>query len=492
MIVKLRDLSGKDHEVDVDDDTDVETLKALTVSIHPDLGEDPEALKLLFKGKRLTEGTQTLKDLSVKENDVINMIISKKPAAASPAAAPAPASQAGYAAPIAPPTASGGIGPPPEAVVAMLTSMGFPRDRVIAAMQMAFNDGDRAVQYLLSGTLPPAPDADTPAFPAGASATEGANWAEAMFGPQLLTKAGLKTTNEALNKPSVVLIYFSAHWCPPCRAFTPQLAKAFNALGETQQAVQVIFVSGDREALEFQQYFADMPWFAVPFGVPQIQPLKIRFNVTGIPFLVALNGQTGAVLDANARDSVGRSGFDLAGCCRSWGVNLPDCSSQTALQAAAAPRASQGPKWPEVVKIDQAEAKATVLRMEEIEESKQIVFRDTLIKLLENVMNGPDEPKFRTIKKNNKALNERIFSEPEGAAVVLLTLAGFEDGEDIVLPGPPDGRCHAVWEILKRSARDMNLAKVREEEKKRPLDRSFGGDGGRHQLGTDRRRSGGG
>lgn len=492
MIVKLRDLSGKDFEVDANDDTDVETLKAITVSIHPVLGEDPEALKLLFKGKRLTGRTQTLKELGVKENDVINMIISEKSAAAAPAAAPAPAAQTGHVESIAPPTASGGIGPPPEAVVVMLTAMGFPVERVIAAMQAAFNDGDRAVQYLLSGNIPPQPDADTPVVPAGALATGGANWAKVMFGTQLLTKSGLKPTNEALNKPSVVLIYFSAHWCPPCRAFTPQLARAFNSLGETQQAVRVIFVSGDREPLEFQQYFANMPWFAIPFGVPQIQPLKMRFNVTGIPFLVALNGQTGAVLDASARDSVGKSGFDLMGCCRLWGVNLPDCSPQPALQAAAAPIVSQGPKWPEVAKIDQTVAKAAVSRMEGIEESKQIMFRDTLIKLLENVMNNPDQPKFRTIKKNNKALSERIFSEPDGAAVELLILAGFEDGDDVVIPGPPDGRCHAVWEILRRSARDMSLAKVREEEKKRPPERNFGGEGGRNQIGTDRRRSGGG
>ena len=29
--------------------------------------------------------------------------------------------------------------------------------------------------------------------------------------------------DSALNGKKVVCIYFSAHWCPPCRAFTPVL-----------------------------------------------------------------------------------------------------------------------------------------------------------------------------------------------------------------------------------------------------------------------------
>ena len=34
----------------------------------------------------------------------------------------------------------------------------------------------------------------------------------------------------ALGGKKIVLIYFSAHWCPPCRAFTPML-KDFYEVG---------------------------------------------------------------------------------------------------------------------------------------------------------------------------------------------------------------------------------------------------------------------
>mmetsp|Transcript_18163 Transcript_18163/g.26924 ORF Transcript_18163/g.26924 Transcript_18163/m.26924 type:complete len:218 (+) Transcript_18163:1-654(+) len=217
----------------------------------------------------------------------------------------------------------------------------------------------------------------------------------------------------------------------------------------------------------------------------------MQHRIQGIPALVALDGRTGQVVDANARDTVSRSGFDLAGCCRQWGADVPEPKS--VFEEVASSSAPAGPRWPKVEKIDAAAARAAIQQAEALEEAQQVVFRDTLIKLLENVLNKPDEVKFRSIKKTNKALIEKIFGQPEGAAVVLLTQAGFQDGEEaMTLPGPPDGRAHAVWELLARSARDMKLAKVLEEEKKRPPERSFGGEGGRHAIGRKPTRGGGG
>ncbi|KAF2899802.1 hypothetical protein ILUMI_06384, partial [Ignelater luminosus] len=40
--------------------------------------------------------------------------------------------------------------------------------------------------------------------------------------------------------------YFSANWCPPCRAFTPQLAEVYRLLRKREPGFEIIFVSSDR------------------------------------------------------------------------------------------------------------------------------------------------------------------------------------------------------------------------------------------------------
>ena len=66
----------------------------------------------------------------------------------------------------------------------------------------------------------------------------------------------------------VLGIYFSAHWCPPCRAFTPQLAQWYKQFkeGPNGDKLEIVFVSSDKDEEAFQEYFKEMPWYAVPFS----------------------------------------------------------------------------------------------------------------------------------------------------------------------------------------------------------------------------------
>jgi thiol-disulfide isomerase/thioredoxin len=58
-----------------------------------------------------------------------------------------------------------------------------------------------------------------------------------------------------------------AHWCPPCRNFTPKLAKIFKEINnEVKNKLDIVFVSWDKDQEGFNEYFNEMPWKALPFS----------------------------------------------------------------------------------------------------------------------------------------------------------------------------------------------------------------------------------
>uniref|UniRef100_A0A7S2QLM6 Thioredoxin domain-containing protein n=1 Tax=Zooxanthella nutricula TaxID=1333877 RepID=A0A7S2QLM6_9DINO len=124
-----------------------------------------------------------------------------------------------------------------------------------------------------------------------------------LLGPSLLTKEeGGKPTQEALEGCAAVGLYFSAHWCPPCRTFTPKLAEQFTSHYK-DKGLKVVFVSSDKDEKSFQEYYDSMPWLALPFGSDRVDALKAKFDVAGIPKLVILDPE-GEVITKEGRGCV--------------------------------------------------------------------------------------------------------------------------------------------------------------------------------------------
>ena len=69
--------------------------------------------------------------------------------------------------------------------------------------------------------------------------------------------------------------------CPPCRAFTPQLADTYKKLIAEGKKFEIVFVSSDRAQDSFDQYYETMPWLAVPYGDPRKDLLSKRFSIEG-------------------------------------------------------------------------------------------------------------------------------------------------------------------------------------------------------------------
>merc|ERR1711998_50468 len=100
-------------------------------------------------------------------------------------------------------------------------------------------------------------------------------------------------------------IYFSAHWCPPCRGFTPDLVKTYNKLKAAGADFEVIFASSDRDEPSFKDYFGEMPWLALPFSDRAAkEKLSKIFGVSGIPSFHIIE-HDGTVINNSGRSAVG-------------------------------------------------------------------------------------------------------------------------------------------------------------------------------------------
>jgi len=134
------------------------------------------------------------------------------------------------------------------------------------------------------------------------------------FGDTLLrynTSLGEATsvpTAQALQNKDVY-VYFSAHWCGPCRGFTPQLITWYKAKKAENPNFEVVFISWDGDESSFMTYFKTMPWFAMPFNKinptesTEYKTLKGPCNVNGIPTLCFFD-RNGTYVDSNRRGEV--------------------------------------------------------------------------------------------------------------------------------------------------------------------------------------------
>jgi len=130
---------------------------------------------------------------------------------------------------------------------------------------------------------------------------------EELLGAQLLGPGGAEvSTTAATAGKKAVALYFSAHWCPPCRGFTPKLAKWYS--DDLQgKGLEVVFVSSDRDQEAFAEYFGEMPWLALPYAAREAkEALSRKYKVRGIPSLVIVDAETGETITTEGREAVSK------------------------------------------------------------------------------------------------------------------------------------------------------------------------------------------
>ncbi|MDY5955382.1 MAG: thioredoxin-like domain-containing protein [Kiritimatiellia bacterium] len=138
---------------------------------------------------------------------------------------------------------------------------------------------------------------------------------EQHLGGELINRAKQKKVTKDALDGKIVGIYFSAHWCPPCRAFTPKLVTAYKQIQKRHpNKFELVFVSLDRSEKAMFEYMKEtqMPWLAVPFPVlKQLAPAN-TYQVQGIPTLLILDSK-GTPITRNGRGDIqtkGAKAFD--------------------------------------------------------------------------------------------------------------------------------------------------------------------------------------
>ena len=103
--------------------------------------------------------------------------------------------------------------------------------------------------------------------------------------------------------PQYTALYYSAHWCPPCRAFTPKLVEWYKDFRAKHDNFELVFVSSDKSEEAQIDYMkeAGMPWPAAKLASKN-DPNFRKYAASGIPYLV--------LIDENGKDLTSKEGND--------------------------------------------------------------------------------------------------------------------------------------------------------------------------------------
>ena len=104
----------------------------------------------------------------------------------------------------------------------------------------------------------------------------------------------------ALANKKLIAFYFSAHWCGPCRKFTPQLVDYYNRVASQHPEFEIVFYSYDKSPFAFETYMreANMPWPAIDYAKLKGKDALAKSAGDGIPSLVLVDS-SGNVISAS-------------------------------------------------------------------------------------------------------------------------------------------------------------------------------------------------
>ncbi|MGE9294299.1 MAG: thioredoxin-like domain-containing protein [Puniceicoccales bacterium] len=102
-----------------------------------------------------------------------------------------------------------------------------------------------------------------------------------------------------MSQVKYIAVYQSAHWCPPCRQFTPKLVKFYNRQKPKHPNFEIVFVSSDRDEEAMQKYMEEMemPWPAIEYDRRKSGQVD-KSSGNGIPCLMIFDREGNVIMDS--------------------------------------------------------------------------------------------------------------------------------------------------------------------------------------------------
>lgn len=119
-----------------------------------------------------------------------------------------------------------------------------------------------------------------------------------------------KQINFSPSSQKLIGLYFSAHWCPPSRLFTPKLITLYNMINASSKNLEIISISFDRDLSCWESYFEEMPWLAIPFTNESLRiNLAHQLNVTN-PFKLIVLTPEGKIITMKGIEDLKNKGSE--------------------------------------------------------------------------------------------------------------------------------------------------------------------------------------
>jgi len=164
---------------------------------------------------------------------------------------------------------------------------------VLSAFLLALSHtGVPATAPVIAPAVNAAPSAKPDAVPAGGYHKK----LLAGLPAKALTRQGggsMEQVRSTIASKKYLFVYFSAHWCPPCRIFTPLLVKWYNDNYTRNGDFELLFASYDKNEAAMKGYMSEakMPWPVIKQSERSvIAPLAAQAQCNGIPCLMLLDG----------------------------------------------------------------------------------------------------------------------------------------------------------------------------------------------------------